>query len=262
MKLLCLNIWGGQVYKPLFKFLKEQSKEVDIFCFQEVVQSPVSMFSNGTKTDIHKDLLKVLKNYTAFLATPFLKGYDLKQKVDFEIAIGQAIFVKKGIKVLFSETNIIYGNKESVVMGEIKREKKRYLEVPRNIHCVTIKVGKKKILVGNLHGFWMPRSKTDSKERIHQSKKIKEIFDVFKGPRILCGDFNLRPDTKSMRLLEENMRNLIVEYGIKSTRSKHHKRTNKFADYIMVSDKVKVNNFEVMNEHVSDHLPLILDFSV
>lgn len=123
VKLLCLNIWGGQVYKPLLKFLKEQSLDTDIFCFQEVVQSPISMFSNGTKTDIHRDLLKILKRYSGFLGTPFLKGYDLKQKVDFDIAIGQAIFIKKRIKVLSSETIVVYGNKESALMGEIKRKK-------------------------------------------------------------------------------------------------------------------------------------------
>lgn len=247
MKLVNLNVWGGRVYKPLLKFLEEQSLDTDIFCFQEVVQSPISMFSNGTKTDIHRDLLKILKRYSGFLGTPFLKGYDLKQKVDFDIAIGQAIFIKKDIKVLTSETIVVYGNRESTVMGEIKREKKKYLDIPRNMQIVTIKVNGKKILIGNLHGFWMPISKRDSSHRINQSKRIKEVFDPFKGPRILCGDFNLHPQTKSIKLLEENMRNLIVEYGITSTRSKLHKRTNKF---------------EVMNESVSDHLPLMLDFSV
>lgn len=261
MKLVCLNIWGGRVYKPLLEFLKTNS-DVDIFCFQEVAQSEISTFSSGTKTDINNDLLKILKNYTAFLATPFLKGYDLKKMVDFDIAIGQAIFVKKGLKVLSSETIVVYGNKEFAVMGEIKREKKKYLEIPRNMQIITIKVNSKKVLIGNMHGFWMPISKKDSPHRIKQSKKVKKIFDLFTGPRILCGDFNLHPETKSMKILEQNLKNLIVEYGITTTRSRHHKRKEKFADYIMVSDEVGVNKFGTMNVNVSDHLPLMLDFSV
>lgn len=30
MKLLTLNIWGGTVYGPLIKFIKQQGKSVDI----------------------------------------------------------------------------------------------------------------------------------------------------------------------------------------------------------------------------------------
>ena len=88
------------------------------------------------------------------------------------------------------------------------------------------------------------------------------MFDSFKGPKILCGDFNLHPETKSMKLLEQNLKNLIVEFGITSTRSKLHKRTNKYADYIMVSEEIKINKFEAMDENVSDHLPLLLDFRI
>ncbi len=262
MKLLCLNIWGGKIYEPLFKFLKEQSKDIDIFCFQEVLDSAVSKFSNGSKTDLSKDLSKLLIDFDMYLATPFLKDYDFTEKVNFDLAISQATFVRKGIKVTSEFTKFVYGKEIPVSMRDIQGIKNRYLEVPRNIHCLTIELENKKLLVGNLHGFWMPRSKTDSKERIYQSKKVKEIFDSFQGPMILCGDFNLRPDTKSVAMLEEKMRNLIVEYGITSTRSKLHKRTNKFADYIMTSDEVKVNKFEVLDEHVSDHLPLLLDFSI
>ncbi len=262
MKLLCLNIWGGKVYKPLFKFLKKQSKDVDIFCFQEVLRSPVSRFSNGAKTDISNDLLKILKGYNCYLATPFLSGYDLKEKVDFDLTISQATFVRKGIKVISEQSIFVYGKEGPVSMWNIKRLKKRYLDVPRNMQCLTIKVGNKKILIGNLHGFWMPISKKDTDHRIAQSYKIREVFDSFKGPRILCGDFNLHPETKSMRILEENMKNLIIEYGLTSTRSSLHKRKQKFADYIMASDEVKINKFEAINESVSDHLPLLLDFSV
>ena len=262
MKLISLNIWGGKAYKPLLKFVKEQSRDTDIFCFQEVMQSPVSKFSNGAKTDIYTDLSKILKSYTGFLATPILVGFDLKEKVDFELNLGQATFIKKGIKVLSEQTSFVYGNEGPVYFWNIERKKKRYLDVPRNMQCVAIQKGTEKILIGNLHGFWMPRSKTDNPQRIKQSKKIKEVLDSFPGPKILCGDFNLHPETKSMKMLEENMRNLVIEYGIKGTRSKLHKRTQKFADYVMVSDEVKINKFEVIDEHVSDHLPLLLDFSV
>ncbi len=56
------------------------------------------------------------------------------------------------------------------------------------------------------------------------------------------------------------MRNLVKEFGVKSTRSKLYTKPVKFADYILVSNDVKVNKFDVINMEVSDHLPLFLDF--
>lgn len=261
MKLITLNIWGGQVYKPLLKFLRENNK-IDIFCFQEVMVSSKSIFSHGAKTDIFEDLKKVLPNYNYYLAVPILRDFDLKNKVEFDLEFGQAIFVKKGIKVISEETVFVYGKDHPVKWWDIKRLTKKYLDVPRNMQYIVIEEKGQKILIGNLHGFWMPRSKSDTPQRISQSKKIKEIFDPFNGPKILCGDFNLIHNTKSMDMLEEDMKNLIKEFNIKSTRSKLHKRRQKFADYILVSDKVKVSKFEALNDVVSDHLPLLLDFKV
>lgn len=260
MKLLTLNIWGGRVYKPFLQFIKENSKSVDIFCFQEVLQSSESKFSHEIKTDIYSDISKILKDYVGFFA-PTFTGYDTLKKVDFELAFGQAAFIKKNIELISEETIFVHGKfdyKPPVAVEGIKDA----MDLPRNIHLIKIKVNRKEILIGNLHGYWLPDNKHDSPSSVKQMKKVKKIFSSFHGPKILAGDFNLRPDTKSIKMLESDMKNLIIEYGIKSTRSNLHTRPEKFADYIMVSDKVQVNNFEVIDRHISDHLPLLLDFSV
>lgn len=261
MKLLSLNLWGGQIYEPLIKFIKDQSHEVDIFCFQEVMDSTENTFSNGAKTNLYSDLSKILKNFKGYLAAPILLDFDLEENVDFNLTFGQAIFVKKNLKVISSESTFV-NKQKGIAMRDITRPTKKYLDVPRNIQHLIVKLGDKKLLVGNLHGFWMPISKKDSPHRIKQSKIVKKIFDDFSGPSILCGDFNLRPDTKSMEILEEKLRNLVVEFGYKSTRSRLHKRGEKYADYMMTSDKVNVIKFEVMDNSVSDHLPLFLEFTV
>ena len=59
------------------------------------------------------------------------------------------------------------------------------------------------------------------------------------------------------------MDNLIARFNIKSTRPEFDDgldKGNMVCDYIFVNDKVKVNNFYVINSNISDHLPLILDF--
>ena len=81
---------------------------------------------------------------------------------------------------------------------------------------------------------------------------------------ILCGDFNLRPDTQSMTILETKMRNLIKEFGIKTTRNELYADlkvfNDYFADYVLVSPGIKVQNFQVPYVLASDHLPMILEF--
>ena len=84
-------------------------------------------------------------------------------------------------------------------------------------------------------------------------------------PTIIVGDFNLFPETKSIGILNKEFKNLIDEYKIKSTRPTFDDGTDKgnnVVDYIFVNDKIKVNEFGVINTNISDHLPLILDFDI
>lgn len=83
----------------------------------------------------------------------------------------------------------------------------------------------------------------------------------FGGRKILCGDFNLDISTESVRMLEQEMINLVREFKINSTRSALAPLgKGRFADYIFASDKIKINKFNVLNDVVSDHLPLYVDF--
>jgi len=112
-----------------------------------------------------------------------------------------------------------------------------------------------------LHGFWIPDSKEDTLERLEQSDKIINFLNSYKHRKILCGDFNLNPNTQSMLRLEKGMVNLIKKYNVRSTRSNLHTRKDKYADYILVSKDIEVLDFKVLQDEVSDHLPLFLDFN-
>lgn len=87
------------------------------------------------------------------------------------------------------------------------------------------------------------------------------ILKYLGGEKIVVGDFNLDPDTKSLGILERNLRNLIKEYDVPTTRSTLYTRKSKFADYVLVSPGVKIIDFHVSNVAVSDHLPMILEFT-
>lgn len=257
MKLISLNIWGGKIYKPLIKFLKEQSETTDIFCFQEVFQSNSSISeSSGYKTNILRDIATALKDFQGYFVKTF-SGYDMIKLVDFDLHFGIAMFIKKPIYVMSREEIFIH----QVVGGMIKR--KDYVETSRSLQSIRFNLNNKIFNVYNLHGLWIPDSfgKKDNEDRINQSKRIERFMQKHNGEKIIVGDFNLDPDSKSLRILESNLINLIREYPISTTRSNLYTKQHGFADYTLVSSGVNVIDFQVPNISVSDHLPMILEFN-
>ena len=113
----------------------------------------------------------------------------------------------------------------------------------------------------NVHGLWSGKGKKDSPERLLQSQRIRHFMDSINTPKILCGDFNLRPDTESMAIIEKGMNNLITSNDIRSTRTRFYTKQEQFADYILTSPEIIVNEFTVLKDEVSDHAPLLIDFN-
>lgn len=239
MKLISLNLWGGRIYQPLVKFLKEH-RDVDIFCFQEVYNNAEKISDEfKARPNLLAELRELLPEHTAFFRPSIKDVY------------GIGIFVKKEIPV--SEEGEFYIYENPNYSGHSGNHS-------RNLQWIKFKANGKDYSIMNVHGLWTGKGKTDTPERIEQSRKIKEIVSSFDGSKVLCGDFNLLPDTESIKMLEEDMINLIKKHDIKSTRSYHYTKPEKFADYIFVSPNVKVKKFEVLQEPVSDHLPLMLEF--
>lgn len=115
-------------------------------------------------------------------------------------------------------------------------------------------------MIMNVHGLWNGMGKTDTPERIAQSEKIKEFMDNVPDRKILCGDFNLKPDTRSLKIIADGMHDLIDKYNILSTRTSYYPKEEKFADYVFTSPDIKINKFSVLRDEVSDHAPLLVDF--
>jgi endonuclease/exonuclease/phosphatase family metal-dependent hydrolase len=259
MQVLSLNIWGGHQHRELLEFLEGLNGRIDIICLQEVFKSEVNTFSSGSKMNIYSDLEKILRDYEIFYA-PTFANYDLKTAVNFDALFGEATYVRKSVEIISEGTVFTYKDfdQKKLLSHDAFGE---YWDLPRNFHYVIVKEHGKEFLIANVHGFWKPGTKEDTKESLAQSDKILEFLKSFNGPKILCGDFNLDPETESIRKLENSgLINLIKKYNITNTRSKLHTRKEKFADYIFVSPQIKVDEFSVLDKHVSDHLPLYLKF--
>lgn len=238
MRIIFLNSWFGEAGQPYFDFMRTQSKTTDVFCLMEI--SP----------DLFEKLKLILKNYNGF----YEKGIILKPR---KTADGMAIFLKKDLKTVGSGKLITYRNNSNDTGFS---------------QYVSINTVKGTLHLMSVHGKSRPGHKLDTAARMEQSRKIIEFFKDKKGPKIVGGDFNLMPETESVKLLEAaGYKNLIKEFGIKSTRNKvsweqfkNHPGFVKqyFADYAFISPDVKVKNFEVPYTEISDHLPLILDIDL
>jgi endonuclease/exonuclease/phosphatase family metal-dependent hydrolase len=112
----------------------------------------------------------------------------------------------------------------------------------------------------NFHGIWNGKGKGDSDDRIMQSKNIIDFTKSLNHDFVLVGDFNLLPDTESIKLFEDTgLKNLIKEYGITSTRTSFYTKPIPYADYAFVTKGIKIKEFKVLPEEVSDHAALCLE---
>lgn len=242
MKLITLNIWGGHVREPLLKFIANYA-DVDIFCLQEVYHNAPNRVSTDERfvsLNIFSELHGKLPNHTAFFRPVLQNVY------------GIGMFVKKNIEILGEGDIEIYNNPEYTGRGPKHH---------RNLQWLKCRMQNKTYSIVNVHGLWNGMGKTDTAERIAQSQKIRDYMDKLDTPKILCGDLNLRPDTESLKIIEDGMINQITQNHIKSTRSSiYYPKVERFADYILTSKDILVHNFKVLPDDVSDHLPLLLDF--
>jgi endonuclease/exonuclease/phosphatase family metal-dependent hydrolase len=250
VKLVSLNIWAGKELGPLLRFISRSSKDTDIFCFQEVFDNPsgVEKAANpitGAVYGIYGLICDALDGFSGTLSAPST-SYGQRQ------AIFTSGKVRAGscgsVQLCAQEPTSFHG--KSFARGSV-------------LQWVEILEGNASLTVANVHGFWTADGKGDMPQRIWQSEHIAEFFGARKGKGILCGDLNLDPGTRSIGIIDADFRNLVKEYEVKTTRSRLvHPGISSFADYMFVSDGIEVRDFKVLDDVVSDHLPLMLEFGM
>ena len=253
LRIISLNTWGGQV-DGILDFFKS-NKDTNIFCLQEIIEvkdedlKDNEFAKENKKERINQDLKlfnnvkNVLKDHKSYFR-PHYKDY-----------FGLAIFVKKDLEILEEGEVIIYGGNKA----------NHEHDHARNVEFVKLNINNKVINILNVHGLWTGKGKSDSEDRINQSQNIIDFIKTLKGEVILTGDFNLNPDTESIKMIENSgLINLIKEKKITSTRTSLYIRreTNPFADYTFVSKDVEVKSFEIMPDEVSDHAAMKLVVNV
>lgn len=241
MKLITLNIWGGQIYNPLCAFIKAHA-DTDIFCFQEVYKNAYQKVCTDdapVQLNIFSELEKLLPEHTGFFK-PTVNGI-----------YGIALFIKKEFSILDEGEIMIHHAPNYVGLGPTHS---------RNLQWIRYQSNGRTYSIMNVHGLWSNEGKIDTADRITQSLNIRNFVDKQSNPFVLCGDFNARPDTKSIAILKHKMNDLVQTHNIQSTRTSLYLKDEPFADYVFTSNDITAHHFNVLSDVVSDDAPLMLEF--
>ena len=259
MKLLDLNV-GIKLdnTKQVLDFIKSENAEICTFqeAMNAVDDSCFEVFKS--KNDIVKlEEYKYNEFAPLFIAEGITKNNVVVRDFGGKAEQGSLIVSKYKIKEHYNQ--FYYNDYKYEYDATYFREK----DWCRSIQNAILEIDGKEIQIINVHGIWN-KDKIGDERTIKQSEFIlsKIIKDI---PVIVVGDFNLLPNTESIKILNNELINLIKEYGIKSTRPDFDDGLDSgdiVCDYIFVNDKIKVNDFKVINTDISDHLPLLLDFDI
>lgn len=201
-------------------------------------------WNNLGNSNLFEDIKKVLPDHLGYFAPAQDDEYGL------------AGFIRNGIELL--EHGDIFVHRHKNAMIDMKGD-----NLGRNLQYFKM-AGSKAYNLMNFHGLWTGQRKGDTEDRIIQSGRIVDFAKTFSGDIVLAGDFNLLPDTKSLKIIENvGFRNLITNYGITNTRTSYYKKTqDTFADYTFVTAGIEVKDFRVLADEVSDHAAMYLEFKV
>ncbi len=255
MKLVTLNTWGGLAgEEKLLSFFEKYKDEVDIFCLQEIWAGAYKELDGKSVGGRNLEHDKIMMNGLQSISKT-LSGHSAYFRPHFMEHYGLLIYIKKNIKILDEGEVFVHKHKGYMPEGDVGGH-------ARNIQYITLDTENGLKTIINFHGLWNGKGKGDSEDRLTQSDKIVGFISKLNNHVVFCGDFNLLPETESIKKFEDiGLTNLIKEHGVTSTRTSLYDKSIRYADYVFVSKDLKVVDFRVLPEEVSDHNALLLDFN-
>lgn len=251
IKILALNIWGGELLGNVINFIRKE--DPDIVLLQEVNDGENNL-------DFKYKSLSIIREKLNFPFVSF-RPLFLNVRSGIKIPNGNAILSRFPIKT----SSIIFFD---IPFGEFKLEDKntRRAEnqfIPMGMLKASIEIDRKGFNVYNIHGIWGFDGK-DNARRLEMSETIiNEIKD--KDNVILAGDFNLNPNTETIKNIEVYLQN-VFRNSLISTFNMKHKNIPGYAtavvDMVLVSKHFQIINHYMSNVDVSDHMPLVCELEI
>ncbi|BCJ57736.1 endonuclease/exonuclease/phosphatase family protein [Micromonospora endophytica] len=263
MRIASVNAWGGMLFDELVEWLPGNG--ADLLCLQEVTRTAGlagwTRFEDGERklpqrANLFDDVRATLPRHQAFFLAsdsgPVHDDTGGRHRQDF----GLATFVAEQLPVVGVDSAFVHGE---FADHDEWREPVR----PRVALAVRTvdRVSGRSVWVVQVHGLRDPAGKADSPARRSQAERLAQLVRRIRGPRdlvVVCGDFNLLPDSETFDVLGEvGLTDLV---GAADTRTSRYAKPVRHASYLLVSDVAAVERFKIMTEpEVSDHRALILD---
>ncbi len=242
MKLLQLNAWSCKLSPEIIRLFNVEKP--DIACLQEVVSA-----------ELHGNILNTIDQVLDVY--PFADTYNTPL-VEFSFMHHCA---KRG-NLIASQFPFVQTS-EAWTHGSYI-EDFDYIDsggynAARNIAYAKVDSPQGPVHVLTLHGYHISEHKMGNEETLRACRELVELTETLSGPIVISGDFNLAPESESIRYVSQKFRNLSTEYELSTTRN-HFTTKTEVCDYIFVNDAVKVNDFYVSEIIASDHGALVLDF--
>lgn len=262
MRIVSLNAWGGAMFDALNPWLL--SCEADVVCLQEMTKTPGprgwTQFADGERTlpqraDLFADVADLLPGHEGhFLASDSGPVTD-EDGQHWQQEFGIATFVHGRIPVDGETSAFIHGSfTEHATWPATDR--------PRAAHAVRFADPgtSTTFAVVNLHGLRDAAGKGDTRARQAQAQQIAELVSTSEAADaiVVCGDFNLLPDSETFEVL--GRMGLVDLVGHADTRTSQYRKPVRHASYLLVSDPSRVRDFQIVaTPEVSDHRPLVVD---
>ena len=267
MRIVSLNAWAGRLHGPVMDYLA--AVDADVLCLQEVCRTPDARTGWLTYREPGLDLPQRANFFDEVAA--ILPGHDgvfcptasgplYDGDAVLPSQFGLASFVRKSIPVIAQAVDFVHGHYTADGWGAHPRA--------RNAHCLRVvdPATGNPVTIAQMHGLREVSGKADTPARHAQADALVALIQrVWSGsePLIVCGDFNVLPDSVTFDALARlGLRDLVTANGFSDTRTSHYAKPGRFADYMLVTADVAVKAFDVVAQpEVSDHRPLLLDIA-
>ncbi|MEM8632945.1 MAG: endonuclease/exonuclease/phosphatase family protein [Pseudomonadota bacterium] len=264
MEIMCLNGWGGTLGDVLLPYLARAAP--DVLCLQEVVHSPATdkiwlTYRDGDhvlpqRANFFDEVARALPGHTAIFC-PAAQGVLWDDDTQVPSQWGLATFVRRDLPVTHQAQGFVHKDYGAHGYGDHPRS--------RSAHAVRVydHAADRAVTIAHMHGLRDLRGKMDTPERALQAQRFLALTASVTeqgDPTVLCGDFNVEPDSETLALIAEaGFTELVTSGGHTGTRTSHYEKPGRFADYMAVNRPEGVRGFEIVRApEVSDHCPLIL----
>lgn len=236
--ILQLNVWMGKIEGNLRRFFRNNN--FDVICLQEVMCS----------TDAERHLAKLCFDASQIIDASgmpysFFSPNWRSKMANGHLEVGNMILSRAPF--LSQHSEFVHGQYvPDMILGSAPAPRNNL-----NVQIVNLANG---LTVVNHHGLWRPDPMGDQ-ESVTTFSKLAKIIQPYavSGPLVLCGDLNLVHEAPAMRELDF-LTDLTEVYEVRNTLSGLKFDGEVACDHIMTNKKVKVNNFVVHNDIISDHL--------